>query len=59
MFFVYSLYQSEDDIEELENPPFFKLRKEKIGLGTIVEDEHKIGKTFLSIEDLEKHMNNF
>lgn len=38
MFFVYSLYQSEDDIEELEKPPFFKLRKEKIGLGTIVED---------------------
>ncbi len=59
MFLVYSLYQSEDDIEELEKPLFFKLRKGKIGIGTIVEGEHKLGKNYLSLEDLEKHMNNF
>ena len=52
--FLYSIYHTGNDIVELEKPSFFKSKKGKVKIGTIVEKGRIKHKFSLSLEDLEK-----
>lgn len=54
--FLYSIYHADNDRVDLEKPSFFKSKKGKAKIGTIIEKGRVKHKFSLSLEDLEKHM---
>ena len=54
--FFYSIYHADNDRVDLEKPSFFKSKKGKANVGTIMEKGRIKHKFSLSLEDLEKHM---
>jgi len=56
ILFLYSLNNTKEDVIKLRKPSFFKSRKGKIKIGSVMEKTHKKHKFILSLKDLEKHM---
>ena len=54
--FFYTIYHEDDDIIELEKPPYLKSRKGSIKIGRTMEGTHTKHKFWLSLNDLQKHM---
>jgi hypothetical protein len=54
--FFYSIYHADNNRVDLEKPSFFKSKKGKVRIGTIIERGRIKHKFSLSLEDLEKHM---
>lgn len=52
----YSIFHADNDIVDLEKPSFFKSKKGKAKIGTIIKKGRIKHKFSLSLEDLEKHM---
>jgi len=56
ILFLYSLTNTKEDEIKLKKPSFFKSRRGRIQIGTVMEKPHKNQKLFLSLKDLEKHV---